>query len=363
MNNLQRLREIGQSIWLDYIERSMIASGKLANLVETGIAGVTSNPSIFKKAIVGGEAYDKQIAELAAKGDSAEGIYEAIAIDDISRAADILRPAFDGSGGIDGYVSLEVSPLIAHDTEKTISEARRLFRILDRPNVMIKIPATPEGMPAIRKLIGEGINVNVTLIFSIEQFEDAAAAYIAGLEDLCAAGGDPSRVASVASIFVSRLDGKIDPILESMGIDDLRGKIAIANSKTIYARFEEIIAEKRWKALSKKGARVQRVLWASTSTKNPRYSDLLYVQNLIGPQTVNTLPTATLEAALDHLVVEETLLTDMDGARGSLDELSAHGIDLGEITEELLDEGVKKFADAFDALIESIKKRAATIGG
>ena len=360
MNRIQQLHKIGQSIWLDNIERSLITSGRLAELVDMGIRGVTSNPSIFEKAIVGGAAYDDDIAKLASSGKSAMKIYEAVAVEDISLAADVLRKVFNESCGEDGYVSLEVSPLIADDTETTISEARRLFKLIDRPNIMIKVPATREGMPAVRKLIGEGININATLIFSVSQYEEIAEAYISGIEDLIAAGGDPSSVASVASIFVSRLDGKIDPILESMGIVELRGEIAIANSTSVYSRFKEIFAGERWQALSEKGARVQRVLWASTGTKNPEYSDLLYVYNLVGPQTVNTLPGKTLDALIDHLLVEETIMRDPESAKKAIERLPQIGIDLDKINDMLLQEGVEKFAVSFNSLIDSIESAMPT---
>ena len=294
VTKLRQLASLGQSIWYDNIRRALLDHGDLQALVDTGVTGVTSNPSIFEKAIAGSADYDEAMGELVTEGRSEIEIFEALALEDIQRAADILRPVYDATGRVDGYVSLEVSPALAHDTEGTVTEARRLFAALNRPNVMIKVPATPAGIPAIETLIGERINVNVTLMFSLEHYGAVVQAYIAGLEKLVAAGGDLSRVASVASFFVSRVDTAVDRALEALGNEDLQGRIAIANAKAAYARFKATFSGERWEKLSAQDARVQRPLWASTGTKNPLYSDTLYVDALIGPDTVNTVPPDTL---------------------------------------------------------------------
>jgi transaldolase len=357
MTKLHELAELGQSIWLDYISRSLIASGELQKLVDQGLRGVTSNPSIFEKAIAGSADYDEDLNRLVRDGRSVAEIYEDLAMADIRSAADILRPVYEKSGGADGYVSLEVNPALAHDTGATIAEARRLFASLERPNVLIKVPATPAGIPAIESLIGEGINVNVTLIFSLEQYEAVATAYIAGLEKLALVGGDVGRVASVASFFISRVDTAVDKALEEIGNTEIQGKIAIDNAKIAYGRFREIFSSKRWEKLATGTARVQRPLWASTSSKNPAYPDTLYVDNLIGPDTVNTLPPATLEDFLDHGKVAATVETDVDGARMRIAELAELGIDLDAITNKVLDEGVAAFAKSFEGLIASIAEK------
>jgi transaldolase len=357
MTKLHELAELGQSIWLDYISRSLIASGELQKLVDQGLRGVTSNPSIFEKAIAGSADYDEDLNRLVRDGKSVVEIYEDLAMADIRSAADILRPVYEKSGGADGYVSLEVNPALAHDTGATIAEARRLFASLERPNVLIKVPATPAGIPAIETLIGEGVNVNVTLIFSLEKYEAVATAYIAGLAKLALAGGDVGRVASVASFFISRVDTAVDKALEEIGNTEIQGKIAIDNAKIAYSRFREIFSSERWKKLATESARVQRPLWASTSSKNPAYPDTLYVDNLIGPDTVNTLPPATLDDFLDHGKVATTVETDVDGARKRMAELTELGIDLDAIISEVLDEGVAAFAKSFEGLIASIAEK------
>ena len=357
MTKLHELAELGQSIWLDYISRSLIASGELQKLVDQGLRGVTSNPSIFEKAIAGSADYDEDLNRLVRDGRSVAEIYENLAMSDIRRAADVLRPVYEKSGGADGYVSLEVNPALAHDTGATIAEARRLFASLERPNVLIKVPATPAGIPAIETLIGEGVNVNVTLIFSLEQYEAVATAYIAGLEKLALAGGDVGRVASVASFFISRVDTAVDKALEEIGNTEIQGKIAIDNAKIAYSRFREIFSSERWQKLATESARVQRPLWASTSSKNPAYPDTLYVDNLIGPDTVNTLPPATLDDFLDHGKVATTVETDVDGARIRMAELAERGIDLDAITSKVLNEGVAAFAKSFEGLIASIAEK------
>jgi len=357
MTKLHELTELGQSVWLDYISRSLMASGKLQELVDQGLRGVTSNPSIFEKAIAGSDDYDEDLNRLVRDGRSVAEIYENLAMSDIRRAADVLRPVYEKSGGADGYVSLEVNPALAHDTGATIAEARRLFASLERPNVLIKVPATPAGIPAIETLIGEGVNVNVTLIFSLEQYEAVATAYIAGLEKLALAGGDVGRVASVASFFISRVDTAVDKALEEIGNTEIQGKIAIDNAKIAFSRFREIFSSERWKKLATESARVQRPLWASTSSKNPAYPDTLYVDNLIGPDTVNTLPPATLDDFLDHGKVATTVETDVDGARIRMAELAERGIDLDAITSKVLNEGVAAFAKSFEGLMASVAEK------
>ena len=365
MTKLHELAELGQAIWIYYISRSLITSGELQELVDQGLRGVTSNPSIFEKAIAGSADYDEDLNRLVRAGRSVAEIYEDLAMADIRSAADILRPVYEKSKGADGFVSLEVNPALAHDTEATIAEARRLFASLERPNVMIKVPATPAGIPAVESLIGEGININVTLIFSLEQYENVAAAYIAGLEKLALSGGDLGKVASVASFFISRVDTAVDKALEEIGNAGIQGKIAICNAKIAYSRFRQIFSSERWQKLAAQTARVQRPLWASTSSKNPAYPDTLYVDNLIGPDTVNTLPPATLDNFLDHGTVAATVETDVDGARNRMAELTELGIDLDAITNKVLDEGVAAFAKSFEGLIASIaaKRRRLLDGG
>jgi transaldolase len=326
-------------------------------LVDLGLRGVTSNPSIFEKAIAGSADYDEDLNLLVSDVRSVAEIYENLALADIRSAADVLRPVYEGSGGADGYVSLEVNPALAHDTRATIAEARRLFASLERPNVMIKVPATAAGIPTIETLIGEGVNINVTLVFSLEQYEAAATAYIAGLEKLALAGGDVGRVASVASFFISRVDTAVDKALEEVGNTELQGKIAIDNAKIAYDRFKEIFSSEGWEKLAAKGGKVQRPLWASTSSKNPAYPDTLYVDSLIGPDTVNTLPPATLDDFLDHGTVATTVETDVDGSRMRMAKLAELGIDLDAITRQVLEDGVKSFAESFDSLLASITEK------
>ena len=363
MTRMNEAAAIGQSIWLDFIRRSFLDSGELGELVAQGLRGVTSNPSIFQKAITASTDYDAAVERLVGEGRSVSDIYETLAIQDIRRACDIMQPVYSGTDGQDGYVSLEVNPKLAYDTEGTVMEARRLSSLVDRPNVMIKVPATPEGIPAIETLTGEGININVTLIFSLQQYEDSAMAYIRGLEKLAAANVDFSRVASVASFFVSRVDGKADPALADLGNDELQGKIAIANAKMAYHRFSELFDGPRWEKLAAKGARVQRPLWGSTSTKNPAYQDTLYVDSLIGPHTVNTVPPETLDAFLDHGTAARTVDTDVEEARHQLARLAELGIELDGITSQLMVEGVDAFADSFDELMSGIAEKVAAVSG
>jgi len=362
--NLHKLSELGQSIWLDFINRSLIESGDLALYVQNGLRGMTSNPAIFEKAIAGSDEYDDQIQRLALQGKSAQEIYETLAIDDIRMAADILHPVFEETEGVDGYISLEVNPHLAHDKEGSVSEAKRLFESVDRPNLMIKIPATAEGILAIQELIADGINVNATLMFSMAQYDMVAEAYISALEKRAAKVYDLHQIASVASFFVSRIDVMVDGMLDELDTPEassLKGKIGIANAKLAYRHFKEMFCGPRWEFLVDKKARVQRVLYGSTSTKNPDYSDVLYVDNLIGQDTINTIPPKTLNAFLDHGTVASTLESGLDEAREQLEQLSKLGIDLDDVTRKLLDEGIEKFNKPYDKLIETIVEKQADI--
>lgn len=376
MNPLVELQKYGQSVWLDNIRRSLIASGELKQMIDAdGLRGVTSNPTIFEKAISGSTDYDQPMRNLADEGKDVNGIYEALAIEDIQLAADLLLPVFEATAGQDGFVSLEVSPKLARDTEGTIAEARRLYRLLGRKNAMIKVPATPEGIPAIEQLISEGININVTLLFSIERYEQVANAYIAGLERLAEKSNSLGGVASVASFFLSRIDTAVDRILESRiresrgegeraRLESLLGKAAIANAKLAYQRFKDIFGSPRFLKLKQRGARVQRLLWASTSTKDPRYSDVRYVEELIGPDTINTMPPVTMEAFRDHGRPRPSLEESVEEARATLEALAEIKIDLGEIAGQLEDEGTRAFSDSFDKLMKCIAyKREAILSG
>ncbi len=360
---LGELLDEGQSIWLDYIRRDMLDSGELAKLVGEGVRGVTSNPSIFEAAIADTDLYDEDIRALV-ESDSADdpkSIFEALAIEDITRACDVLRPVYDASNGNDGFVSLEVSPKLAHDTVGTIDEARRLWKAVDRPNLLIKVPATPEGMAAIEELIGDGINVNVTLIFALDAYRSVVEAYISGLER----SQHPENTASVASFFVSRVDTEVDRRLEEVGTDEalgLRGRIGIANSQLAYEIYQEAFSSDRWKALAARGARPQRLLWASTSTKNPEYRDVMYVEELIGDNTVNTVPPKTLDAFRDHgKVTGDAIEADLAEAKANMVLLASLGIDMDDVTDVLLSEGVEKFASAFDQLLEAIEAKRGMV--
>ena len=357
MTKIHDLHKLGQSIWYDNISRGMLESGEIQALIDQGVRGMTSNPTIFEKAISNTSDYDDAIQTLVVKGHDALGIFEQLAFDDIRAAADLLRPIYDESKGADGFISLEVSPTLARDTQGTLETARRYWDAVARPNLMIKIPATPEGIPAIRDAIAHGLNINITLMFSLAHYEAVTEAYISGLEQLAASGGDVSKVASVASFFVSRVDGKTDPLVKQKGAPELAGKIAIANAKVTYARFKEIFSGDRWEKLASAGARVQRPLWASTSTKDPSYPDTLYVDTLIGPHTVNTVPTETLEAILDQATVAVTVEDNVDEAGAQIARLAELGIDFDAITEDLQDEGVDKFAASFEDLLASIRAK------
>jgi transaldolase/glucose-6-phosphate isomerase len=368
-NPLKELLSYGQSMWLDYIRRDLFTTGKLKHMIEEdGLRGMTSNPSIFEKAIGDSSLYDDILKSLAGRSDlTPTAKYEQIAIRDIQAAADtLLRPVYEQSNFHDGFVSLEVSPYLARKTQETIDEARRLWKTVSRENVMIKVPGTAEGIPAIRQLIGEGININVTLLFAQEVYEKVAEAYVAGLEDLAARGGNLKKEAGVASFFISRIDTLIDSMLneklksaadgQKALLNSLLGKVAIANGKLTYQRYQQIFSGPRWEALAKKGAQTQRVLWASTSTKNPKYRDVIYVEELIGPDTVNTMPPATVDAFRDHGIVRNTLTEDTAGAKKVMDDLARAGISMKEVTDKLTDDGVKLFADAFDKLLAAVAK-------
>jgi transaldolase/glucose-6-phosphate isomerase len=361
MTTLHTAQTFGQSIWLDYIRRAMLTSGGLDGLIKKGVTGITSNPTIFEKAIAGSADYDEGIMDLVQAGKSPTEIYEALALEDIGRGADLLRPIYDRTNGKDGFISLEVNPALANNTAGTLAEARRLFKTLSRPNVMIKVPATPAGIPVVESLISEGINVNVTLIFSIEQYRAVALAYQSGLEKFAQKKGDLSKVSSVASFFVSRVDTALDPILAQQGHSELQGKIAIANARAAYGLFMELFSGERWKRLQEQGAYPQRPLWASTGTKNPLYSNTRYVANLIGENTVNTVPLDTLIAFLDHGKVNETLVSGLAQAQTDLKQLSALGLDLKPVTDKLLDEAVLAFSRSFETLMGSIAKKQQNI--
>jgi transaldolase / glucose-6-phosphate isomerase len=370
-NPLKALIRFGQSIWFDYIRRDLITTGQLARLIEDdGLRGMTSNPTIFEKAFSSSPDYQKPLGELARRGGlDAKGIYETLAIRDIQDAADALRGVYDQTKRRDGYVSLEVSPYLAHKTQETMDEARRLWKAVGRQNVMIKVPGTPEGIPAIRQLIGSGININVTLLFAQSVYEKVAEAYIAGLEDFAKSGGDLSRVASVASFFVSRIDTLVDNKIadrlknppagaDSALLHSLQGKVAIANAKQTYQLYKKIFSGPRWQALASKGATTQRVLWASTGTKNPAYSDVLYVEELIGPDTVDTVPPATFEAFRDHGKPRASLEENLDAAHKTMSDLDRSGVSMKAVTDQLTEDGVKLFAEAFDKLLAEVEKQA-----
>lgn len=373
-NPLLDIQQFGQSIWYDNIRRGLITSGELKGLVDNdGLMGVTSNPAIFEKAITGSTDYDEAMRSLARESHlDAKSLYERLAVEDIQMATDVMVGVYERSNMRDGYVSLEVSPYLAHDTAGTVDEARRLWNTVDRRNVMIKVPATPAGIPAIRQLISEGINVNVTLLFHMSMYEAVADAYISGLETFVANGGDPKRVASVASFFISRIDSLIDSTIEAhiktaqrpeerMLLRSLLGKVAIANARLTYQRYKELYGGPRWQALAAKGAQTQRLLWASTSTKNPAYRDVLYVEELIGRDTVNTVPTATFDAFRAHGHVRASLEEHVDEAHDVLATLEHVGISLKTATDTLLEEAVKLFVDPFNTLLKAVESKTADV--
>jgi len=368
-NHLLEISAYGQSIWMDNLSRDIIKSGELKQMTETGgIKGITSNPAIFEKAIKGNKIYDEEIEAGIRKDKSVLEIYESLVFDDIRDACDVFLPVYEDTKGLDGYVSIEVPPTIAKNTETTIAEARRYNQAIGRPNVMIKIPGTAEGLPAVEAAIADGINVNITLLFSVESYVQTAWAYIRGLEKRAAAGQDISKIASVASFFLSRIDSNIDGKIDKMlaaatdaeskeKLLSIKGKVAIANAKIAYQEYKKIIQSDRWKALSAKGAQVQRLLWASTSTKNPEYSDVMYVDELVGPDTVNTLPPTTIVACTDHCDVDNRVENDIDGAYKLMETLKEVNINLDEVMAQLLEEGIDKFVKPFDTLMKSLEDK------
>jgi transaldolase / glucose-6-phosphate isomerase len=370
-NPVKDLLRFGQSVWLDYIRRDLIETGELKRLIdEDGVRGMTSNPSIFEKAIVDSQYYRDLLKQLAGRSDlDANGRYEILAIRDIQDAADVLRPVYQSSKRRDGYVSLEVSPFLARDTQKTLSEARRLWRAVGRENIMIKVPGTPEGIPAFQQLISEGININVTLLFAQDVYQKVAEAYVAGITQLAASGGDPSKTASVASFFISRIDTLVDSMVEQRlktakddrqkkDLENILGKVAVANGKETYQRYLKIFGSDQWKKLAAKGAQTQRVLWASTSTKNPNYSDVMYVEELIGQDTVNTMPPVTLDAYRDHGHPRASLTEDVQSANRTMENVAKVGISMKEVTDKLTEDGVKLFAEAFQKLLNAVEQTA-----
>jgi transaldolase len=358
-SNLHRLSELGQSVWIDYLSRELLQSGELAQMMEEdAVTGVTSNPTIFQKAISQGTAYDEQLKELIEQETDPKEIFVALASRDIAEACDLMRKVWDDGAGLRGYVSMEVDPTLAYETEETYEQAKRFHELIDRPNLYVKIPATRPGLPAIEDMIAAGKSINVTLIFSLERHAEVMEAYVRGLERLVAAGGDPRPVSSVASFFVSRVDTEADRRLEERGAPDrLKGKLAVANAKLAYRQWKQKFAGERWDSLVSKGATPQWCLWASTSTKNPAYSDVLYVEDLIGPDTVNTMPEETIRAFQDHGKVAETLEDGIGDAERLFDDLADTGVDYRDVTETLEEEGVQKFADSFEQLLDGIRAK------
>jgi transaldolase len=356
---LHELSELGQSVWIDFLSRHLLESGELARMMEEdAVVGVTSNPTIFQKAIAEGDLYDDQLREVLAEEDDLKEVFLHLAVEDVQNACDLMRAVWDGGGGQDGYVSIEVDPNLAYDTDATIAEAQRLHELVDRPNCFVKIPATQAGLPAIEEMIARGRNTNVTLIFSLERYAEVVEAYLRGLERLVEGGGDPTRVASVASFFVSRVDTEADRRLEEAGApEELRGKLAVANAKLAYVRYQELFSGDRWEALKGKGAATQRCLWASTSTKNPAYRDVLYVEDLIGPETVNTMPEETIKAFQDHGEVSPTLEQDLDEAHRVFERVAEAGVDYDDVVAVLEREGVDKFADSFRELLDGVRSK------
>jgi transaldolase/transaldolase/glucose-6-phosphate isomerase len=361
-NKVKQIHSFGQSIWLDFIDREIIASGNLKKLVdEDGVCGVTSNPAIFEKAITSSSDYDDQIRTLSDSDKTNEEIFFGLAITDIKNATDVFKGVFDDANGADGFVSLEVSPFLALDTEGTIKQAEQLWKAVDRKNVMIKIPGTKPGLAAIRQSIAKGININVTLLFGLPRYEEVAEAYIAGLEDHLAAGHSIGHISSVASFFLSRIDVLIDPMLDEKGLGDLKGEVAIASAKKAYEIYKRVFSGPRWEALAAKGAQVQRLLWASTSSKNPAFKDTKYVEALIGPDTVDTVPLETIVAFRDHGIAANTLEDGLDKATQTLNRLKNNGIDIDAITQQLEDEGIEKFNKPFEKLLQAIEDQKSKV--
>lgn len=355
MNNLKKIHDLGQSIWLDFFNREIMDNGALQKLIdEDGLSGITSNPSIFESAVAGSADYDETIRKSAKGQKSNEDIFFEFAISDIKRAADILKPVYENAKGADGFVSIEVSPHLANYTEGSVKQAMELWKAIDRKNVMIKIPGTKAGLPAIRKCISEGININVTLLFGLERYREVALAYISGLEDRLKANQPIDRVASVASFFLSRIDVLIDPILKEKGLDELKGEVAIASAKAAYQIYKEVFGGERFQKLEKQGAKKQKLLWASTGTKDPSFSDVKYVKTLIGPNTVNTLPLNTIDAFRDHGKAANSLEDDLPHVKQVLQKLKENAIDIDELTQQLEDEGIEKFNQAYGKLLNAI---------
>lgn len=362
MNPLNQLHKLGQSIWLDFFDREIMDSGQLKKWIsDDDLAGITSNPSIFESAVASRSDYDEDIKKLAAAGLSGEEIFFEFAVKDIQRAADILKPVYDAAKGNDGFVSLEVSPFLAKDTEGTVRQALHLWKEVNRENVMIKIPGTKEGLAAIRQSIAAGVNVNVTLLFGLDRYRAVTDAYLSGLEDRAARGEAIDGVKSVASFFLSRIDVLLDPELRAKGLTDLAGEAAIASAKMAYQIYKEVFSSERYKKLEAKGARKQKVLWASTGTKDPAYSDVKYVETLIGADTINTLPIKTIDAFRDHGVAKTTLEDDLGGVKNTLDKLAAHGYDLNKVSDHLEEDGIEKFNKAFEQLLAAIKEKAGKV--
>jgi transaldolase len=354
---LQRMQELGQAPWVDELSREDIRSGELERMIEDGIVGVTSNPAIFQKAIANSDLYDEQLQDLARREDDPKEIFWEIARTDIQDACDIFMPVYERTEGEDGFVSLEVQPDIAHDAQATVDEATRLHEMVDRPNLFVKIPATLPGLVAIEEMISRGRSINVTLIFSLERYREVVRAYIRGIQRLVENGDDPSGVRSVASFFVSRIDTEADKRLEELGADDLEGKLAIANAKIAYQIYKEVFGGSRWKTLEERDANRQRLLWASTSTKNPDYPDVMYPENLVGPETVDTMPKSTIQAVMDHAEIRPTLEEGVEEARELLKRLREVGLDYEDVTDVLETEGIQKFADPFNELLGEIKNK------
>jgi transaldolase len=351
------MQELGQAPWVDELSREDIQNGGLEQMIEDGIVGMTSNPAIFQKAIANSDLYDDQLQKLARREDDPKEIFWEVARTDIQAACDIFMSVYERTGGEDGFISLEVQPDIAYDTQATIEEAMRLHEMIDRPNLFVKIPATLQGIVAIEEMISRGKSINVTLIFSLERYREVARAYIRGIKRLVEGGGDPSGVRSVASFFVSRIDTEADTRLEELGADDLKGKLAIANAKLAYQIYKQVFGGSRWRSLEERGANRQRLLWASTSTKNPDYPDVLYPENLVGPETVDTMPKSTIKAVMDHAEIRPTLEEDVEEARELLERLREAGLDYEEVTDALEQEGIQKFADPFHELLEEIENK------
>ncbi len=354
---LARMQELGQAPWVDELSREDIQNGGLRRMIEDGIVGMTSNPAIFQKAIANSDLYDDQLEELARKEDDPKEIFWEVARTDIQDACDIFMPVYERTGGEDGFISLEVQPDIAYDIQATTDEAARLHALVDRPNLFVKIPATLQGLVAIEEMISRGKSINVTLIFSLERYREVARAYIRGIKRLVEGGGDPSGVRSVASFFVSRIDTEADRRLEELGADDLKGKLAIANAKLAYQVYKQVFGGSRWRSLEERGANKQRLLWASTSTKDPDYSDVMYPENLVGPETVDTMPKSTIKAVMDHAEIRPTLDEGVDEAKEILGQLREVGLDYEDVTDVLEQEGIQKFAEPFHELLEEIKNK------